>query len=137
MISGIQVVDSIDVYKIMNDIQSDDEETVTELETESVEDIANRLISSVVDVVYSDQEADGIEIKTTLPELSDDYQPPEADIKSLDNSNRDFVKSHIDSTLEDLTPEAPSVIDVNDRDKHLITKMSQIMRKTTPLLPIF
>ena len=129
MISGIQVVDSIDVYKIMNDIQSDDEETVTELETESVEDIANRLISSVVDVVYSDQELGGIEIKTTLPELSDDYQPPELDIKSLDNSNRDFVQSHIDSTLEDLTPEAPSVIDVNDRDKHLIAKMSRIIEK--------
>ena len=129
LISGVQVVDSIDVYKIMNDIQSDDEETVTELETESVEDIANRLISSVVDVVYSDQELGGIEIKTTLPELSDDYQPPELDIKSLDNSNRDFVQSHIDSTLEDLTPEAPSVIDVNDRDKHLIAKMSRIIEK--------
>ena len=129
MISEIQVVDSIDVYKIMNDIQSDDEETVTELETESVEDIANRLISSVVDVVYSDQELGGIEIKTTLPELSDDYQPPELDIKSLNNSNRDFVQYHIDSTLEDLTPEAPSVIDVDDRDKHLIAKMSRIIDK--------
>ena len=49
--SGVQLIDSIDVYKVMNDIQSDEEETVTELQTESVEDIANRLISSVVDVV--------------------------------------------------------------------------------------
>ena len=129
LVSGVQVIDSIDVYKIMNDIQTDDEETVTELQTESVEDIANRLISSVVDVVYSDHELGGIEINTTLPELSDDYQPPELDIKSLNNSNADFVQSRIDSTLDDLTPEAPSVIDVNDRDKHLIAKMSRIIDK--------
>ena len=31
--------------------------------------------------------------------------------------------------MEDLTPEAPSVIDVNDRDKHLIAKMSRIIEK--------
>ena len=129
LVSGVQVIDSIDVYKIMNDIQTDDEETVTELQTESVEDIANRLISSVVDVVYSDHELGGIEINTTLPELSDDYQPPELDIKSLNNSNADFVQSRIDSTLDDLTPEAPSVIDVDDRDKHLIAKMSRIIDK--------
>ena len=127
--NGVQLVDSIDVYKIMNDIQSDEEETVIELETESVEDIANRLISSVVDVVYSDQELGGIEINTTLPELSDDYQPPEFDIESFNDSQRDFVQSHIDTTLDDLTPEAPSVIDVNDSDKHLIAKMTRIIEK--------
>ena len=127
--SGLQLIDSIDVYKIMNDIQSDEEETVTELQTESVEDIANRLINSVVDVVYSDQKMGGIEINTTLPELTDDYQPPEFDVKSLEESQRDFVQSHIDTTLDDLTPEAPSIIDVNDRDKHLIAKMTRIIDK--------
>ena len=127
--SGVQLIDSIDVYKIMNDIQSDEEETVTELQTESVEDIANRLISSVVDVVYSDQKLGGIEINTTLPQLTDDYQPPEFDVKSLEQSQRDFVQSHIDTTLDDLTPEAPSIIDVNDRDKHLIAKMTRIIDK--------
>ena len=127
--SGIQLIDSIDVYKLMNDIQSDGEETVTELQTESVEDIANRLISSVVDVVYSDQKFGGIEINSTLPELTDDYQPPEFDVKSLEQSQRDFVQSHIDTTLDDLTPEAPSIIDVNDRDKHLIAKMTRIIDK--------
>jgi energy-coupling factor transporter ATP-binding protein EcfA2 len=127
--SGIQLIDSIDVYKLMNDIQSDGEETVTVLQTESVEDIANRLISSVVDVVYSDQKFGGIEINSTLPELTDDYQPPEFDVKSLEQSQRDFVQSHIDTTLDDLTPEAPSIIDVNDRDKHLIAKMTRIIDK--------
>lgn len=127
--SGVHLIDSIDVYKVMNDIQSDEEETVTELQTESVEDIANRLISSVVDVVYSDQKLGGIEINTSLPELTDDYQPPEFDVKSLAQSQRDFVQSHIDTTLDDLTPEAPSIIDVNDRDKHLIAKMTRIIDK--------
>ena len=127
--NGIQLIDSVDVYKVMNDIQTDEEESTTELQSESVEDIANRLINSVVDVVYSDQQLGGIEINTELPELSEDYQPPEFDIDSFNSSEKDFVQNHINSTLQDLTPEAPSVIDVDDRDKHLVAKMTRIIER--------
>ena len=127
--SGIKLIDSVDVYNVMNDIQSDEEEITTEMQSESVEDIANRLINSVVDVVYSDQQLGGIEINTELPELSEDYQPPEFDMDSFNSSEKDFVQSHINSTLQDLTPEAPSVIDVDDRDKHLVAKMPRIIKR--------
>ena len=127
--SGIKLIDSVDVYNVMNDIQSDEEEITTEMQSESVEDIANRLINSVVDVVYSDQQLGGIEINTELPELSEDYQPPEFDMDSFNSSEKDFVQSHINSTLQDLTPEAPSVIDVDDRDKHLVAKMTRIIKR--------
>lgn len=127
--NGIQLIDSVDVYKVMNDIQTDEEESTTEMQSESVEDIANRLINSVVDVVYSDQQLGGIEINTELPELSEDYQPPEFDMDSFNSSEKDFVQSHINSTLQDLTPEAPSVIDVDDRDKHLVAKMTRIIER--------
>ena len=126
---GAQLVDSIDVYKVINDIQSDEEEVAAELASESVEDIATRLINSVVDVVYSDNHLGGIEINSELPELSDDYEPPELDIAALSEAETDFVQSHIRTTLDDLTPEAPSVIDINDRDKHLVAKMTRIIQK--------
>jgi len=117
------------VYKLLNDIHSDDEDYLEESESESVEDIANRLISSVIDVVYSDDEIGGIEITTKLPELSDDYTPPEIDIESFIGKQTDLVEAHIKKTLEDLTPEAPSVVDVNDRDKHLVAKMTRIVKQ--------
>ena len=126
---GAQLIDSIDVYKLINDIQSDEEEVAAELASESVEDIATRLINSVVDVVYSDNHLGGIEINSELPELSDDYEPPELDIAALSEVETDFVESHIRTTLDDLTPEAPSVIDINDRDKHLVAKMTRIIQK--------
>ena len=127
--NGIKLIDSVDVYNVMNDIQTDEEESTTEMQSESVEDIANRLINSVVDVVYSDQQLGGIELNTELPELSEDYQPPEFDIDSFNSSEKDFVQNHINSTLQDLTPEAPSVIDVDDRDKHLVAKMTRIIER--------
>ena len=100
-----------------------------ESKSENVEDIANRLISSVIDVVYSDEEPVGIEITTTLPELSDDYTPPEIDIESFTGKQTDLVEAHIRKTLDELTPEAPSVIDVHDRDKHLVAKMNRIVKQ--------
>ncbi|DAC53504.1 MAG TPA: ATP-binding protein, partial [Candidatus Poseidoniaceae archaeon] len=127
--NGIKLIDSVDIYKVMNDIQTDEEESTTEMQSESVEDIATRLINSVVDVVYSDQQLGGIELNTELPELSEDYQPPEFDIDSFNSSEKDFVQNHINSTLQDLTPEAPSVIDVDDRDKHLVAKMTRIIER--------
>ena len=87
------------------------------------------MISSVIDVVYSDEELGGIEITTKLPELSDDYTPPEIDIESFIGNQTDLVEAHIKKTLDDLTPEAPSVIDVNDRDKHLVAKMTRIVKQ--------
>ncbi|MED5308997.1 MAG: hypothetical protein VYA95_06565, partial [Candidatus Thermoplasmatota archaeon] len=127
--NGIKLIDSVDIYKVMNDIQTDEEESTTEMQSESVEDIATRLINSVFDVVYSDQQLGGIELNTELPELSEDYQPPEFDIDSFNSSEKDFVQNHINSTLQDLTPEAPSVIDVDDRDKHLVAKMTRIIER--------
>ena len=127
--SGEKLLDTVDVYKLLNDIHSDDEDYLEQSKSESVEDIANRLISSVIDVVYSDEELGGIEITTTLPELSNDYTPPEIDIESFIGNQTDLVEAHIKKTIDDLTPEAPSVIDVNDRDKHLVAKMTRIVKQ--------
>jgi len=126
---GEKLLDTVDVYKLLNDIHSDDEDYHEESESESVEDIANRLISSVIDVVYSDDEIGGIEITTKLPELSDNYTPPEIDIESFIGKQTDLVEAHIKKTLDDLTPEAPSVVDVHDRDKHLVAKMTRIVKQ--------
>ena len=44
-------------------------------------------------------------------------------------SDLELIESQFHSTLENLTPVAPSVIDVDDRDKHLVAKMNRIIEQ--------
>ena len=55
------MLDASDVYKILHDIEPELASTDILQASESVEDVASRLINSVVDVVYSDQQLGGIE----------------------------------------------------------------------------
>ena len=127
--NGVELLDNSDVYNFLNDIQSESVTAETIRASESVEDVADRLIKSVVDVVYSEQQLGGIEFNTTLPELSDDYEVPELLTGQLIRSDTEFIESQIQSKLDNITPVAPSVIDVNDRDKHLVAKMTRIIQR--------
>ncbi|MEC8541022.1 MAG: hypothetical protein VXY53_04200, partial [Candidatus Thermoplasmatota archaeon] len=94
-----------------------------------IESIANQVISSATDVVYSDIEFGGIELNTELPSLSEEYEPPEFEQLLQDNSGIDYISHQLNTSLESLTPEAPSVIDIDDRDKHLVAKMNRIIER--------
>ena len=127
--NGEELLDNSDVYNLLNDIQSESMTVENLMISESVEDVADRLIKSVVDVVYSEQQLGGIEFNTTLPELSDDYEAPELLTDPLIKSDTELIESQLQSKLDDITPVAPSVIDVNDQDKHLVAKMTRIMER--------
>ena len=124
--SGEQIVDAHDVSSILSDMPLDSQMEHDEIVRERVEDIAQRLISNAVDVVYSDNEIGGIELSSELPVLSEDYEPPNWDIEDLSSSQADLLERHVKTTLEDLTPEAPSVLDLHDRDKHLVAQRARI-----------
>lgn len=127
--NGVELLDNTDVYNLLNHIQAESVTAENLRASESVEDVADRLIKSVVDVVYSEQQLGGIELNTKLPELSDDYEAPELVIDQLVKSDTEFIESQIHSKLDNITPVAPSVIDVNDRDKHLVAKMNRIIER--------
>ena len=124
--SGEQIVDAHDVSSILSDMPLESQMEHDEIVRERVEDIAQRLISNAVDVVYSDHEIGGIELTSELPELSEHYEPPNWDVEELSNSQVDLLERHVKTTLEDLTPEAPSVLDLHDRDKHLVAQRNRI-----------
>ena len=123
---GEQIVDAHDVSSILSDIPLDSQMEHDEIVRERVEDIAQRLISNAVDVVYSDHELGGIELTSELPELTEDYEPPNWGTEELSSSQVDLLERHLKTTLEDLTPEAPSVLDLHDRDKHLVAERTRI-----------
>ena len=87
------------------------------------------MIKSVTDVVYSEQEFGGIELNSELPNLSDDYEPPELEHLLQNSQGLEHLSHQLNSSLESLTPEAPSVIDMDDRDKHLVAEMNRIIER--------
>ena len=124
--SGESIVDAHDVSSILSDVPLDSQLRHDDIVRERVEDVAQRLISSAVDVVYSDSEIGGIELTSDLPTLTEEYEPPNWDEGDLSKSQIDLVEKHVKTTLEDLTPEAQSVLDLHDRDKHLIAERRRI-----------
>ncbi|MBR95350.1 MAG: hypothetical protein CMA81_00810 [Euryarchaeota archaeon] len=124
--SGESIVDAHDVSSILSDVPLDSQLRHDDIVRERVEDVAQRLISSAVDVVYSDNEIGGIELTSDLPTLTEEYEPPNWDEEDLSKSQIDLVEKHVKTTLEDLTPEAQSVLDLHDRDKHLIAERRRI-----------
>ena len=124
--SGENIVDAHDVSSILSDMPLGSQLFDNEIVRERVEDVAQRLISSAVDVVYSDNEIGGIELSSELPSLSEDYEPPSWEDEDLSKSQIDLLERHVKTTLEELTPEAPSVLELHDRDKHLITRRKRI-----------
>ena len=124
--SGENIVDAHDVSSILSDMPLGSQLVHNEIVRERVEDVAQRLISSAVDVVYSDNEIGGIELSSELPLLSEDYEPPSWEDEDLSKSQIDLLERHVKTTLEDLTPEAPSVLELHDRDKHLIAQRKRI-----------
>ena len=95
MNNGLEMLDVSDVYNILHDIQPELASTDILQASESVEDVASRLINSVVDVVYSDQQLGGIEFNPELPELSDDYEPPELTSPLAIKSDIELIERNI------------------------------------------
>lgn len=127
--SGESILNANDVKSVLSGISHKDITEQEVIQEESVEDIANRLINSVVDVVYSEAKLGGIEIHSELPELSQDYHPPSLDLDSFLTEEDDILARNVEMTIDKLTPEAPSVIDVDDRDAHLIAVRDRIIEK--------
>ena len=127
--NGYPLNEVSDVHNILNDIELESQKITTQGSKVDIESIANQVISSATDVVYSDIEFGGIELNTELPSLSEEYEPPEFEQLLQDNSGIDYISHQLNTSLESLTPEAPSVIDIDDRDKHLVAKMNRIIER--------
>ena len=124
--SGDEVFDGEDVTALL----SNQVKTATPEQPyarEKVEDIAMRLIDSAVDTVYSDEVHGGIDLYSKLPELGDDeYMPPELNARELVESGERRHSEYLKIALEDTAPSAPSVLDLNEREQHLIARQGRI-----------
>ena len=124
--SGDEVLDGEDVTALLSN-QLKRTTADQSLQREKVEDIAMRLINTAVDTVYSDEVHGGIDLYSKLPEIGDDeYMPPELDAYELAASGQRRHAEYLKIALEDTAPAAPSVLDLNEREQHLIARQGRI-----------
>ncbi|MGB0787013.1 MAG: DnaA ATPase domain-containing protein [Candidatus Poseidoniaceae archaeon] len=88
--------------------------------------LASDILKRATDVVYSEVDAGGIELHTTALEMEeDDWEPTEVSAEDLTSAN-DLLEMHLRTTLDELTPEAPTVLDVDSRDRHLTHQLGTV-----------
>ena len=125
--SGDDIIDGEDVILTLRDELMQQSEIQDEIVRRDIDDIATRLISDAVDTVYSVHDIGGIDLMRNIPEPEkDDYQPPQWDVNDLSLDGKEMVEKFVHTTLEELTPEAPSVLSVHENEQHLITRPNRI-----------
>jgi hypothetical protein len=125
--SGDDIIDGEDVIRTLRDEVRPQFVDQDEIVHHNVDDIATRLISNAVDTVYSVHDIGGIDLVRNIPELGeDDYQPPQWDANEMLLEGEEMLEKFVHKTLEELTPEAPSVLSVHENEQHLITRPNRI-----------
>ena len=95
-------------------------------QTQTPISLASDILKRATDVVYSEVDVGGIELHTSaIEEVDDDWEPSEVSIEDLNSAN-DLLEMHLKTTLEELTPEAPSVLDVDSNDRHLTHQLGTV-----------
>ncbi len=116
-----------DINDIVNGTHRSIKSQSQTLETQRVDDLAATLVSEAIDQVYSNVEPGGIELHSEIqPWEEDDYQPPEWDGKEFILNGDRVVDQRVSEIMESITPSRPSVLDVNERDRHLIARNERI-----------
>ena len=86
-----------------------------------VEDLATQLVGEVLDSVYSSVDAGGVDLHAPLSPLSeDDYEPPEWDSATFAANRPDGFEERLKATIESVSPSHPSVLEVHERERHLL-----------------
>ena len=88
--------------------------------------LATDIVRTATDVIYSDKEVGGIELHSAVIDLpEDDWEPKMVTVDEIHRAN-DLIEQHLKTTLKELTPEAPSVLDTDARDRHLTHQLGQL-----------
>lgn len=122
---GENILDPEDVVSILKG-QSPQQSTDEEAKKEPSISFATDILKRATDVVYSEVDVGGIELHSSALDIEeDDWEPTLVTSEDLSTAN-DMLEMHLRTTLEALTPEAPTVLDVDARDRHLTHQLGTI-----------
>jgi hypothetical protein len=112
------------------------------LEHQRVEDLAAAMVGDVLDSVYSNVEPGGIDLHAPLEAWGeDDYTVPEWDEDTLASRGTLEFDRRLRETIEAVTPGKPSVLDVHERERYLVStreplKVSDVERAVDVLVDL-
>ena len=92
------------------------------LESKRIEDVAASMVGEVLDSVYSSVEPGGIDLRTNVePWGEDDYLPPSLDEDLTAATHTTTFEQNVRESIDHITPGRPTVLDVHEREKYLIS----------------
>ena len=122
---GESIVDPEDVITVLTGRSLQSDTRIDSIAEPSIS-LASDILKRATDVVYSEVDAGGIELHSTALEMEeDDWEPTEVSAEDLSSAN-DLLEMHLRTTLDELTPEAPTVLDVDSRDRHLTHQLGTV-----------
>lgn len=97
------------------------------LESQRVEDLAANLVGEVLDSVYSSVEPGGIDLHAQVEAWpDDDYVVPEWKTEVMASEGTVEFDRRLRETVESVTPGRPSVLDVHERERYLISNQESL-----------
>ncbi len=117
--SGERIVSAAHVSKILDNAPKERTRVEDFIEKQNLEDIASRVINDTLDHLYSDKSIGGIELKSELPELSDDWEVPDITI----DENTQEVSVGIDGSI---ISHSTNTLSVDERDKYLLEEEREL-----------
>ena len=117
--SGERIVSAAHVSQILDNAPKERTRVEDFIEKQNLEDIASRVINDTLDHLYSDKSIGGIELKSELPELSDDWEVPDITI----DENTQEVSVGIDGKI---IPHSTNTLSVDERDKYLLEEEREL-----------
>ena len=117
--SGERIVSAAHVSQILDNAPKERTRVEDFIEKQNLEDIASRVINDTLDHLYSDKSIGGIELKSELPELSDDWEVPDITI----DENAQEVSVGIDGKI---IPHSTNTLSVDERDKYLLEEEREL-----------
>ena len=117
--SGERIVSAAHVSQILDNAPKERTRVEDFIEKQNLEDIASRVINDTLDHLYSDKSIGGIELKSELPELSDDWEVPDITI----DENSQEVSVGIDGKI---IPHSTNTLSVDERDKYLLEEEREL-----------
>ena len=117
--SGERIVSAAHVSQILDNAPKERTRVEDFIEKQNLEDIASRVINDTLDHLYSDKSIGGIELKSELPELSDDWEVPDITI----DENTQEVSVGIDGSI---ISHSTNTLSVDERDKYLLEEEREL-----------
>ena len=104
-----------ELYSNFSKIKSD-------VSPEHLDDLSNEIISKAVDTVHTGFDIGGVELFNEIPEWEDDYTPPEFENLAVKDVPLSQIEDDVQQLIEKVNPTSPSVLDVHDEDKFIVSK---------------